>query len=239
MFRLCFPLAGLAAISLALAACQTGYPDRSPETARRVDDIRRNAADQKAAIAEREQRDRERLAFREQQIRAKHQVARDEAAIAHDEELAQRAADRRAIELRVAHDLQRQLNEARDRKRLGSDDQAATIDAEAASAAARVEADAAEELEPLASADRDAAAKLEQRILEIDRDEGQELSGVEAERAKVCNQARAERVKVDEWTSAELAELESAGRPTAERRQTRSDDERSVRNEPVESRPAP
>jgi hypothetical protein len=212
-------------ILAALIACggcdgsrTSDYPDRQPETVRRVDDIKRNAQDQKTAIEREYEEISAKLDFRERQIRERHKADRDAFALQTNKDISELQAKRREIDLQAKHDKDKVDAETAEKARTSPADQAAQIQTDASARKSDIDANVAKQLAPIMADIERHEAKVRQRRSEIDLAEAKDLSGLERERTQAKDQMRTKKIDVDRWLTDELAKVDKEIRGKSERR---------------------
>jgi len=183
------------------------YPDHTPETTRKVDDIKLNARDQKDAIDKKYDEKSNNLDFRERQIREKYKADREAYSIKSGKSNVDRVAKRRNIEVQANFDKDKIDADAAEKLKSSPAEDEAKIKAEAISRKAEVDSNATNSLAPILS-DTDADdAKMKQHHLEQDLAETKEMTALEKERTQARDEMRLKMVDVDKWTHEELGKV--------------------------------
>lgn len=183
------------------------YPDHTPETTRKVDDIKLNARDQKDAIDKKYDEKSNNLDFRERQIREKYKADREAYSINAGKSNVDRVAKRRNIEVQANFDKDKIDADAAEKLKSSPAEDETKIKAEAISRKAEVDSNATNSLAPILS-DTDADdAKMKQHHLEQDLAETKEMTALEKERTQARDEMRLKMVDVDKWTNEELSKV--------------------------------
>lgn len=205
---------------LFLAACGQSriskYPDGSADTTRRVEDIKQNARDQKAAVDAEAERMSNRLDFDERQIREKYKAQRQVFLNAANEEATVREAAVRDIKIQAKYDKDVIDAEIADTMKTTAPEKHAEIKADAASRKSEIDSVAAAKLAPINSEAERSLARNAQRKLEIDRDEEQAISALEQKRSKARDRAKEKKLEIDRWTNEEMAKVAEDSRAASE-----------------------
>lgn len=196
---------------LSFAGCgqsrTSDYPDHSENTAKRVDEIRRYASNQKDAIDAEADRLSTKLDFDERQIRQEYKADRQEFINAAEKKAAERNARIHDIKVQARHDKAVIDAETTDKLKTSPQGKAAGIQIDAADRKAAIDREAADKLAEInGDFERSKAENIQQR-LELDLEESREISALERERSKVRNETREKKLKVDQWTNDEMAKI--------------------------------
>ena len=203
--------AALFASILSFAGCDqsrtSDYPDNSINTTRRVDDIKRNARDQKDAVEAEADRMSNKLDFDERQIREKYKADRQAFINASEKETTESSAKNREIQIQAKHDKDVIDADVAEKLRTSSPEKTTEIQAEAASRKSEIDNKTTGKLAPIINDSERSKAKNVQRGMEIDLNEAKEISALEQERSKVRNETKDKKLKIDTWTNNELAKV--------------------------------
>ncbi len=204
-------VAAMATSLLSLAGCDgsrtSDYPDQSVNTIRRVDDIKRNAREQKDAVDAEADRQSNKMDFDERQIREKYNADRQAHMNALGKESTDRDAKTRDFQIQAKHDKDVIDAEVADKLKTSPPEKAAEIQADAASRKSDIDSKTTEKLSPILSESERSKAKNIQSGLEIDLNESKEISALEQERSKARNEIKEKKLKIDKWTNDELAKV--------------------------------
>jgi hypothetical protein len=194
-----------------LTACNgsrtSDYPDNSVNTTRRVDDIKRNAREQKDAVEMEADELSKKLDFDERQIRETYKADRQALVNDSNKEATTRDAKIREFEIQAKHDKDVLDAEVADKLKTSPAEDAAQITAEVASRKAEIDNRLTTDLAPFVSKKERGKADLIQRGIEIDLAESKKISALEQERSKTRNAMREKMLKIDTWTNDELAKV--------------------------------
>lgn len=189
----------------------TDYPNSTPETTRRVDDVKRNARDQKDAIDKSYDEVSQNIDFRERQIRERYKADRATLKVEVEKELAMRASKRldaetkgKAAKDKIDADVATRLVDA-------PADQVAQIRAAAAAEKAELDRELATTIAPLQSDVDRSNVGATQRKADLDLKEANELSELAKERNKAREEMKLKRIAVDRWTTDELSKVNDEG----------------------------
>lgn len=180
------------------------YPDRTPETTRKVDDIKLNARDQKDAIDKNYDEKSNNLDFKERQIREKYKIGREAYGIKAGKSNSDHIAKRSDIESQAKFDKVKIDADASDKIKTSPAEDEAKIRTEAISRKAEVDSNSTKKLASIASDNEVGEAKIRQYNMEKDLAEAKEMTALEKERAQARDEMRTKKVEVDKWTTDEL-----------------------------------
>ncbi len=183
------------------------YPDNSVNTTRRVDDIKQNARDQKDAVDAQYDRASNQHDFEERQIREKYKASRQSLVNEAESGATSSDAKLREFQIQAKHDKDVIAAELAEALRTNPPEKAAELQADAAARTAEVDNTLTGKTAPHTSDIERSKAKYIQRGIELDRDESKEISALESKRSKSRNVAQAEKLKIDTWTTDELAKV--------------------------------
>ncbi|TVR49404.1 MAG: hypothetical protein EA402_00075, partial [Planctomycetota bacterium] len=184
------------------------YPDQSPHTVRREDDVRQNAREQKDAADLQADRASARFDYREQQIRDQYAAKRQAHVNENHALTTERDAKVREIQIQAKHDKDVIDAETAEKVRTSSGDESAKIRADAAMRKSEIDNRTTGKLAPHATETTRNNSRNVQRGIELDREESKEISALEQERATARNQTRDKKLEIDQWLNEEMAKIE-------------------------------
>jgi len=186
------------------------YPNATPETARLVDDVKRNARDQKDAIDKSYDEVVQNVDFRERQIHERYKADRATHQIDVEKETALRTNKRRDAETKAKVDKDKIDAETTTRLVDAPADQVAQIRAEALAKKADIDRALVTTVAPFQTDMERNDVRISQRKAELDLKEVREVSELEKERSKAREDMKLKRIAVDRWTTDELAKVNKA-----------------------------
>jgi len=203
----------LAAV-LILGSCggsrTTDYPDQNRSAVRNVDDIKRIAAHQKAAIDREYAQVSNNMDFRERQIRLNYMASRESLTIHSDTMASELSAKRRDIDLEAKHEKEMIDADLNQKLVTGSTENAAVLQAEANNKKAEIDKSMTSKLaqisEDIERNDTDTRKKSIALIMET----AKEVTDLEEERAQAIAKMRTRKLEVDRWTTDEMAKVDKA-----------------------------
>jgi len=183
------------------------YPNRTPETTRKVDDIKLNARDQKDAINKRYDEKSNNLDFSERQIREKYKADREAYSISAGKSNTDRVAKRRNIESLSKFDKDKIDADVAEKLRTSPAEDEAKIKADAVSRKAEIDSNTTNNLAPILNEMDADDAKMKRHQLEQDLSEAKAITALEKERSQARDEMRLKMVDVDKWTNEELGKV--------------------------------
>lgn len=209
----------MAASLLFLSACDgartSDYPDHSVNTTRRVDDIKQHARDQKDKADDDADVTSTKMDFDERQIREKYKAKRQASVNASDAEMTERDAKTREIQIQAKHDKDAIDAELADKLKTSPVEKSAELQADAASRKSEIDSKTTGKLAPILADTERSRTKNVQHGIDIDRDESKEISALEQERSKARNATKEKKLKIDTWTTDELAKVQKDSQSAA------------------------
>ncbi len=189
------------------------YPDNSVNTTRRVDDIKRNARDQKDEVDAEADRLSNRMDFEERQIREKYKAERQVIINTSEKQSTERDAKTRELQIQAKHDKDMIDAETAEKLKTSPVEKAAEIQADANSRKLEIDSRTTKNLAPSSNESEREKTKDIQRGLEIDRNESRDISALEQERSKMRNEMKVKKLKIDTWTNEELDKISKEEHP--------------------------
>lgn len=183
------------------------YPDHSANTTRRVDDINRNARDQKDALDTENSRITTKMDFSERQIHEKYKSNRESLVNTSDKDATDRDAKVREIHIQAKHDKDLIDAETAEKLKTSPTENSAQIMANATNQKSEIDSKSTSKLSPLLSDAERSKEKIHQSNLEIDLNEAKEISALDKERSIARNEINEKKIKIDRWTSEELEKI--------------------------------
>jgi hypothetical protein len=194
---------------------RSDYPDKSPETTRKVDEVKRTARERKEQI-DRDYNDQTtRLEFRERQIREQAKADREAAAIEVDRSEEKLAAKKRDLEIQAKYDKEKADAEMAEKLKTSPGEQAETIKSDAMRRKAEIDAKLKNDSAPFIKEREEAKAKASQRKRDIDAEESKQLAALRQEMADARAKMRSAKLDVDRWTNDELEKIGKESRENA------------------------
>ncbi len=183
------------------------YPDNSPQTTRRIDNVHKDALIQKEAIDKKFDEQSVNLDFRERQIRDKYKADREAIIIEADKAKTDRVARRTTIEVQTKYEKDRIDAETVEDLRDKPANEAAQAKAKAMSRKTEIDSAATKKVAPILSEAEVADAKSLQRRRDLDLAETKEITDVQQERTKARVEMRNKTLAVDRWETEQRSKV--------------------------------